>query len=69
MPAPTKRYFIYDCYGNIAGNPNGYRTFKGANRQAVGRNCNAYRQIWQAYYKSEKENPSIELIYKIMLND
>lgn len=65
----ANQFFIYDCNNKVVGNPHGYRTMRGARQQAESRHGKAYRQIWQAYYASEKENPSIELIYKIKTND
>ena len=64
-------FFIYDCNNNVIGNPNGYRTFRGANQQAESRYAKAYRQIWQAYYAKEAEQEHMpkehrdNLIYRI----
>jgi hypothetical protein len=47
------RYFIYDCFGNVAGNINGYATYKAADIQAnmrgVKRSSKAFKQIWNAF--------------------
>ena len=43
-------YFIYDCNGNIVGNPKGYRTYNGAERQQNSKKSIAYKAIWDAYY-------------------
>lgn len=50
----TMPFFIRDCNGKIVGNPNGYRTFKGANQQQNQKGSPAYNAIWKAYYEAEK---------------
>lgn len=52
------RYYIYDCNGNIVGNPKGYRTFKGANQQQNQKGSPAYRAIWDTYYQAKQADPS-----------
>jgi len=42
-------YFIYDCNNNVVGNPKGYRTFKGADRQQNSRWSKAREAIWTAF--------------------
>lgn len=42
-------YYIRDCNGQIVGNPKGYATFKGADRQASGVKTKAARAIWAAF--------------------
>lgn len=44
-------YFIYDCNDKIVGNPKGYRTFAGAERQQNYNRSPAYAAIWDAFYK------------------
>jgi hypothetical protein len=39
-------YFIYDCNGSIIGNPKGYRTFRGAERQ---QNTRLKAIIWDRF--------------------
>lgn len=46
-------YFIFDCKGNIVGNPKGYATYKGAARQAEMRTSKAHKQIWAAFYAEQ----------------
>lgn len=41
------KYFIFDCFGNIAGNLNGYRTFRGANQQASSPRSKLNKYLWQ----------------------
>ena len=49
------RYFIYDCNEKIVGNPKGYRTFRGAEREYNRRGSPAYRAIWASYYAKQAE--------------
>ena len=55
-------YFIYDCNDNVIGNPKGYRTFRGAERQ---QNFNLRTLIWEAFYsrsnKADNQVSSIKL--------
>lgn len=54
----TTRYFIFDCLGNVAGNPKGYRTIKGAKRQANSVRTKAGKQIWEAYHANTAKQES-----------
>jgi hypothetical protein len=47
------KFFIRDCNGQIVGNPQGYRTIKGAITQKNLKGSPVWRAIWQAY--SERE--------------
>ena len=42
-------YFIYDCNNNVVGNPKGYRTHKGAARQANSVTSPASKALWAAH--------------------
>lgn len=42
------RYFIFDCENRIIGNPKGYRTAKGASRQANTRKLQ--NLVWERFY-------------------
>ena len=42
-------FFIFDCTGQVVGNPKGYATHKGASAQANGSNTPASRAIWAAH--------------------
>lgn len=54
-------YFIYDCLGNIVGNPEGYRTFKGARIQQDKPNSPARKAILKAVgqYDASSINPRL----------
>lgn len=44
-----KRYFITDAKGNVAGNPKGYPTHKGAERQLNMVGSKAFNQVWNVF--------------------
>ena len=61
-------YFIYDCNGNIVGNPKGYRTYNGAERQQNSKKSIANKAIWNAYYlKASNPTNSDNLVCSIKL--
>lgn len=57
-------YFIYDCTGAIVGNPKGYRTFKGANKQANGK-TKIMSELWCIYLANKQTNPDNKTINRI----
>lgn len=63
------RFFIRDCFGNIAGNPKGYRTMRGAIQQADSRFSRVHRQLWGTFNTWEERNPSHNLVYEIKTID
>jgi hypothetical protein len=55
-------YFIYDCNGVVIGNPKGYRTFRGASRQANGK-TKVNNEIWTRFYvRTDKSNNFVNSI-------
>lgn len=54
-------HFIFDCLGNIVGNPKGYRTFKGARIQQDNPKSKANIAILQAvgHYDASLINPKL----------
>jgi hypothetical protein len=58
----NERFFIFDCNGDIVGNPKGYRTIRGAIREKERRNSPANRAIWAAYDAKKKEDFNHTLI-------
>lgn len=48
------RYFIFDCEDRVIGNPKGYRTAKGASRQANTRKLQ--NLIWARFYTRENQD-------------
>ena len=60
-------YFIYDCTGQIVGNPKGYPTYRGANQQAFSTKSKAYADIRAAYEAARLANPAHCHICKIKL--
>ena len=62
-------FFIYNCKGDIVGNPKGYKTHKGAERQCTmqGR---IRSEIFSAFFnKTFGENPHMTLLYSIKWRD
>ena len=60
-----KRYYIFDCFGNIAGNIKGYRTMRGAMQQASSPRSKLNKYLWQraeSYYRQES---TTVLVYSI----
>ena len=58
------RFFIFDCHGQIVGNPKGYRTHKGASRQAHTRSLQDL--IWQRFYnRTDKSTTRVWEIYSL----
>lgn len=68
------RYFIRDCNGNIVGNPEGYRTHRGASQQAESKHSRTHRQIWGEFHKAQENldaqgHPKQDrLVYSIKLH-
>jgi hypothetical protein len=62
-----QKYYIRDTNNKIIGNPKGYPTYKGAERQA--NHGKARNAAWQEYYKHHDENPgsSNNLVHSIKL--
>ena len=48
-------FFIYDCYGNIVGNPKGYRTIKGADKEANRKKGKTFETIWNNFNQKQDE--------------
>lgn len=53
------KFFIFDCNGRIVGNPNGYRTIRGAVRQQNQHGSPAYKAIWAAYDARANKNDNL----------
>lgn len=70
-----KRYFIRNCLNQVVGNPKGYPTHKGADRQANMKTSKAFADIWNTFnVESDKMDAkgvpaSGRLIYSIKLED
>jgi hypothetical protein len=48
------KYFIYDCHGQIVGNPAGYRTFIGASRVESGRKSKVRALLWDRFTEKRR---------------
>ena len=64
-----KRFFIFDCNDNLAGNPKGYRTMRGAIQQADSRFSRVHRELWDRHNAWHDRNPSHNLVYSIRHKD
>jgi hypothetical protein len=62
-------FFIYDCNDQVAGNPKGYRTFRGANQQANGRKSKLYHTLWDRYYAKREADPECRLVTRITIQE
>lgn len=66
-----ERFFIYDCLGNIAGNPKGYSSHKQAQKQLNTQGSKAFNQVWNVFNKRSDELDALgapasgRLIYEI----
>lgn len=50
-----ERYFIRDARNNVAGNPKGYPTFRGAERQVKMPGSKAFNQVWNVFNEVSDE--------------
>jgi len=63
-----KRYYIFDCFGSLAGNLNGYRTIRGAMQQADSPKTKLNKYLWNradSYFMPA--NQTTKLVYSIKL--
>ena len=63
-----KRYYIFDCFGSLAGNLNGYRTIRGATQQADSPKTKLNAYLWSradSYFVPAHQ--TTKLVYKIKL--
>lgn len=57
-------YFIYDCNDNVVGNPKGYRTYRGAERQQ--NSGKLYSKILDIFVnRPNRKSPSIVCSIKL----
>ena len=57
------KYYIFDCYGQLIGNPKGYRTFRGAAIQEK----RLYPLCWDRLDKMRDSVPHARLVSAIRL--
>lgn len=48
-------FYIKDCYGNIVGNPKGYKTMRGAKAQADSVKTKIGKHLWAMHEKHIEE--------------
>jgi hypothetical protein len=58
-------FFIFDCTGQVVGNPKGYATHTGATNQANSVKTKAGRAIWDAYHAQNYMPGERRVIYRI----
>ena len=64
----NQKYYIFDCFGSLAGNINGYATFRGANQQASSPKSKLNKYLWnraESYFVPA--NQTTKLVYSIKL--
>ena len=64
----TQKYYIFDCFGSLAGNINGYRTMRGAMQQASSPKSKLNKYLWtraDSYFAPAHQ--TTKLVYKIKL--
>lgn len=54
-----ERYFIRDCNDEIVGNPKGYKTMKGATREAWGRHYATIRARFDKKYPADSRKTGV----------
>lgn len=60
-----QKFFIYDCNGDRVGNPKGYRTIRGAQRQEK----IMYPSLWDKLDSARVIRPNETLVCKIILEN
>lgn len=50
-------FYIFNCDGNIVGNPRGYRDIRQAIKQQNMKGSRAYNAIWEAFDARVKRDP------------
>jgi hypothetical protein len=59
-------FFIFDCNGAIVGNPKGYRTHKGAERQCkLNGNSKVMQTLWNRFFERSQIDGTKTRIYSI----
>ena len=54
---------IYDCSGQVVGNPGGYKSVQQACRVANNKRTKAYNAIWSAFYA--RTNSHDKLVWEV----
>lgn len=58
-------YYIFDCNGQMLGNPNGYKNYSTASAQTNRKQATVYIRIWRAYRLAKQKNPNFNLVCSI----
>lgn len=59
-------FYIFDCENKLIGNPKGYKTHKGAQRQCENNGSKVKTQIWINFYTPKSADFKTTRIYSIM---
>lgn len=59
-------FYIFDCEHKIIGNPKGYKTHKGAERQCENSGSKIKAQIWNKFYTPKNVGTGKTRVYSIM---
>lgn len=63
-------YKIYNCLGELIGNPKGYKTHKGAlARLSYRTRGSVHAEVWNTYNREKIKNPTMCRVFSIILED
>jgi hypothetical protein len=65
MTINPDNYYIFDCNGQMLGNPSGYKTHSAASAQTNRKDATVYIRIWRAFRTAKALNPSFNLVCSI----
>jgi len=60
MKINLNHFYILDCNDKIIGNPNGYRTIRGASAQTHNKKSKVYKTIWANFDAFYLANPQTQ---------
>jgi len=65
MTINPDNYYIFDCNGQMLGNPSGYKTHSAASAQTNRKDTTVYIRIWRAFRTAKALNPNFNLVCSI----
>jgi len=60
------RYYVFDCYGKLVGNPDGYKTHAIADSH-INRRQSLHYLVWRTFNRMKRENPNAMQVVSIKL--
>lgn len=69
------RFYIFDCRGQIVGNPKGYASIKSAEKMMNTPSSKVYAQVWDTFFAQDRDSDKdygkgyTELVYKVKAKD